>query len=158
MRMWIRNGLIYLDFRYRERRLRPTTGLAATQENIKLAKDWIGAIRRDIKLGIFRLENHFPDYRPSNHRAVKHDETFTKIATEWLDSHKQTWAEWIYRKFKADLGTRVFPKIGSRNVKELTGKDLRLLREAILAEGRIDGGEKLSNRSVNRIMQPVKAI
>ena len=158
MRIWIRNGLIYLDFRYRDRRLRPSTGMAATEENIKLAKDWVAAIRREIKLGVFRLENHFPDYRPSHEKAIERDERFIKIANEWLESHKQTWAEWTYLKFKADLETRVFPKIGSRHVKEITGKDLRLLREAIVAEGRIIGSDKLSNRSVNRIMQPVKAI
>jgi integrase len=109
-------------------------------------------------LGTFRLENHFPDYRPSHQRAIRREETFTRAATEWLESHKQSWAEWTYRKFKADLESRIFPKIGNRNVKEITGKDLRLLREAILAEGRVIGGEKLANRSVNRIMQPVKAI
>ncbi len=158
MRVWVRNGLIYLDFRYHDQRLRPTTKMAATRENIKLAEDWIAAIRREIKLGTFRLENHFPDYRPSHQKAIERDHTFIKIASEWLQSHKQGWAEWTYRKFKADLESRVFPKIGSRNFKEITGKDLRLLREAILGEGRKDSDEKLSNRSVNRIVQPVKAI
>lgn len=130
----------------------------ATAVNVKMAEDWNAAIRREIKLDTFRFENHFPNFRPSHQRAVHVDEMFLKVANEWLESHKQTWAEWTYRKYKADLYARVFPKIGGRNVSELTARDLRLLREAILAEGRFVGGEKLTNRSVNRIMQPVKAV
>jgi hypothetical protein len=70
---------------------------------------------------------------------------------------QQSWAGWTYNKFKADLEGRIIPKIGSGRINEITAKELRLLRESIQAEGKRKGG-KLSNRSVNRIMQPVKAI
>ncbi len=62
----IRRGFIYLDFRYRGRRLRPSTQLAVTPENIKFAEDWAATIRREIHLGIFKLDNHFPHYRFSH--------------------------------------------------------------------------------------------
>ncbi len=150
----VRGGIIYLDFRYKGRRLRPSTGLEVTPENIRLAEDWDASIRREIHLGIFRLDNHFPHYRFSHREGSGN---FAEASKAWLESHKQTWAEWTYRKFKADLDVRVVPKMGQRKVREITAKDLRLLREAILGEGRQDGG-KLANRSVNRIMQPVKAI
>jgi integrase len=155
MPLWIRGGKIYLDFRHKSRRLRPSTGLAATEENIKLAEQWDGAIQREVTLGTFRLENHFPNYRP--HRTSPNDGTFESVASLWLESHKQSWAEWTYRKFKSDLEARITPKIGRRQVRDITARDLRLLREALLAEGKKDGS-KLSNRSVNRLMQPVKAV
>jgi len=151
----IRDGIIYLDFRHKGRRLRPSTRLEDTPPNVKLAEDWMGAIRREIQFGTFRLENHFPYYRPKLSREG--DDTFTHASRSWLESHKQTWAEWTYRKFKSNLEGRVIPKIGQRKLGDITAKDLRLLREAILAEGQRRGG-KLTNRSVNRIMQPVKAM
>jgi integrase len=112
-------------------------------------------IHFQISLGTFRIQNHFPHYRHND--PLKKEGTFTEAATAWLESHKQSWAEWTYNKFKGDLEGRIIPKIGSRRINEITAKDLRLVRESIQAEGKRKGG-KLSNRSVNRIMQPVKAI
>lgn len=155
MPLWIRDK-IYLDFRFKGRRLRPSTGMAPTEANIKIAEGWDAAIQHEIRIGTFRLENHFPYFRPTRSHN-QGDGTFQISAESWLASHKQSWAEWTYRKFKSDLEGRVFPKIGRMKVADMTAKDLRLLRESILAEGKIGGG-KLSNRSVNRIMQPVKAI
>jgi hypothetical protein len=151
----IRKGIIHLDFRFKGKRYRITTGLAATPQNRKLAERWTAEIDFQISLGTFRLQNHFPHYR--HNEPVKKQGTFGEAATQWLESHKQSWAEWTYIKFKADLDGRVIPKIGSRRIDEITPKDLRLLREGILEEGKREGG-KLSNRSVNRIMQPVKAL
>lgn len=153
----IRGGIIYLDFRFHGKRLRPTTGLEATLQNKEFARDWLAAIKHEIRIGSFRLENHFPHYRPAYQRKDR-EETFASVARAWLESHKQSWAEWTYRKFKADLEARVIPKIGNRPLNDVTAKELRLLRESILADGRKRNDGKLSNRSVNHIMQPVKAI
>src|SRR5690349_10114340 len=117
----IRGGTIYLDFRYRGQRLRPSTDLPATPENIKFAEDWAAAIRREISLGIFRLDNHFPHYRFGHREGGG---SFAEVANSWLESHKQSWAEWTYRKFKADLDLRVIPKMGQRKFREITAKDL----------------------------------
>jgi integrase len=155
MSLWIRDR-IYLDFRFKGRRLRPSTGMEPTEANVKLAEQWDAAIAHEIRIGTFRLENHFPYYRPSSQHK-EGDGTFKTAALSWLEAHKESWAEWTYRKFKSDLEARVFPKIGRLRVPDVTGKDIRLLREAILAEGKLDGG-RLTNRSVNRILQPVKAI
>jgi integrase len=156
MPRYIRDGIIYMDFRFKDQRHRPSTGMEATERNIKLADQWDSAIHREITLGTFRIDNHFPHYRPAGYHRIDGD-TFKAAATAWLDSHKNSWAPWTYRKFKTDLESRAFPKIGNMKIADLTGKDLRLLRESIIGEGKLDGG-KLSNRSVNRIMQPIKAI
>jgi len=153
----VRGGIIHLDFRFRGKRLRPTTGLEAIPQNEKFARDWLAAIKHEIRIGTFHLENHFPHYRPAYQRRDK-EETFASVARAWLESHKQSWAEWTYRKFKAALEARVLPKIGNRPLNDVTPKELRLLRESILADGRKRNDGKLTNRSVNRIMQPVKAI
>ena len=155
MSIRIRNRIIHLDFRHKGRRLRPTTGMEATAANLKLSEEWMASIRREIRLGTFRMENHFPHYRPS-YDAIKQT-TFAHVSRAWLESHRQSWAEWTYRKFKSNLESRIIPKIGRRNFTEITPKDLRLLREAIMAEGKRKSGD-LANRSINRIMQPVKAM
>lgn len=151
----IRKGIIHLDFRFQGKRWRITTGMAASPHNRRLAEQWIAEIEFQISLGTFRLQDHFPHYR--HNQPVAKQDTFAEAAAEWLESHKQSWAEWTHRKFEDDLDGRIIPKIGNRPIDEITPKELRLLRESIMAAGKIKGG-KLTNRSVNRMMQPVKAI
>jgi integrase len=100
-------------------------------------------------------EESFPSLPPQ--WAGKERRDFAAAASEWLECHKQSWAEWTYTKFKQSLDGRIIPKIGNKRIDEITAKDLRLLREAIIAEGKIGGG-RLANRSVNWIIQPVKAM
>ena len=88
----VRRGIIHLDFRYKGKRFRITTGLAATPQNRKLAEGWISEIQFQISLGSFRFQNHFPHYR--HNEPVKKQGTFTEAATQWLESHKESWAEW----------------------------------------------------------------
>lgn len=149
----VRGGFYYHDFRWRRKRYRITTKLPATAANEKFAKDWDAAIRREIALGTFRLENHFPEL----FKAAVATGTFKERAEAWLTSHKNEWGEWTYRKHRDRLRARIFPKIGARALAEIKPVDLRLLREEIIAEGKIAGG-KLSNRTVNRIMTPAAAI
>jgi|RhiMetdeSRZDD1v2_1073273.scaffolds.fasta_scaffold451042_1 integrase len=151
----VRSGTIHLDFRYKGQRLRPTTGLAVSPQNLKLAERWLAEIQFQVSLGTFRVQNHFPHYRHNG--PAKKEGRFATAASEWLEGHKQSWAEWTYTKFKQSLDGRIIPKIGNKRIDEITAKDLRVLREAIIAEGKIKGG-KLANRSVNRIIQPVKAM
>jgi hypothetical protein len=96
----IRKGIIHLDFRFQGKRWRITTGLAANPHNRRLAERWIAEIEFQISLGTFRLQDHFPHYH--HNQPVTKQGTFAEAAVEWLASHKQSWAEWTYRKFEDD--------------------------------------------------------
>ena len=149
-----RDGFFHIDFRWRGKRYRVSTGIPASTENEPFVKDWNAAIRREIAIGTFRIEAHFPKLVREN----KERRTFKDDAEAWLSSHKNSWAEWTYRKFKNNLESRIFRKtFSTRITRELKPKDLRMLREELIEEGRRDG-KKLSNRSVNKLMQPVKAV
>src|SRR5713226_4384822 len=150
-----RGDILWLDFYFRDKRYRQSTGLNDSRQNRRLAEDWDATIRREIALGIFQPSNHFPDL--VDDKRADRPKTFREVAEEWLSSHQRSWAEWTYRKFKGNLESRVFSKIGDLPISEITPKQLRQVREQIIAEGKLDGS-KLTNRSVNRIMQPVTAI
>jgi integrase len=150
-----RDGFYHIDFRWRERRYRVSTGLEDTPENEQFVADWDAAIRREIALGTFRLENHFPKLAA----PVLAEGTFRQKAEAWLKAHQHSWAEWTYRKFKSNLEARIFTKGFARlKIEEIKPGDLRLLQSELIEEGRQDGKGRLSNRAVNKLMQPVKAM
>lgn len=97
---------------------------------------------------------------PSFEKAIKPVGTrsFKDAGTTWLESHKGTWAEWTYRKFRDDLQKRIYPELGSVLVPEITPLMLRQFRQKLIERPRQNGRGRLSNRTINRIMQPVKAI
>ncbi len=162
------DGFLHLDFRYKERRYRPSTKLIPTEQNRKFCDDWDATIRREIAIGTFDMAKHFPSYAKAAPGAVV---TFKDDADAWLAAHKSTWARLTYQKFEHDLQVRVYPakipiEAGSKETrafgewitKELRPKDLRALREALAADGRLDGEGKVSNQTINKFIQPVKAV
>jgi integrase len=151
-----RSGILYLDFRFQGARYKISTGLIDTPENKQLVGDWDATIRREIHLGVFEIAKHFPHSPRALNRKSDY-KTFADFALGWLASHKESWAEWTYRKFKSDLENRILPRIGNTQILEITPMRLRQLRGEIQAQGKLDGS-RFSNRTVNRIMQPVKAV
>ena len=133
-----RDGFYHLDFRWRERRYRLSTSVPDSAANEQFIKDWDATIRREIGLGTFRLENHFP-LVGAQYPAP---DTFKQRAEAWLAAHKNSWAEWTYRKFKNNLEARVFTKSFVRlPVAEIKPADLRLLQSEIIEEGQLGGGK-----------------
>lgn len=148
-----RDGFYHIDFRWRGKRYRLSTAIPDTQENENFVKDWNATIRREIGMGTFQIEAHFPKLAA----AKPAPGTFKDAAEAWLKAHKSAWAEWTYRKHRDNLQSRVYPKIGNLPKMGIKPVQLRQLRSDIIEEGKRIGG-KLSNRSVNRIMTPVLAI
>ncbi|HUK40062.1 MAG TPA: DUF3596 domain-containing protein [Candidatus Acidoferrales bacterium] len=151
-----RHGLLFLDFYYRGIRCRESTGLQDTPKNRKLALDWDATVRREIQIGIFQYNVHFP-HSKKNSFFYSSKRTLAAFAQSWLDSHKGSWADWTYRKFRDDLEKRIIPRIGNLPLTEILPLHFRQLREDIIAQGKKDGTQ-FSNRTVNRILQPLKAI
>jgi integrase len=149
-----RDGFWHIDFKWRKR-YRVSTGIPDRDENEKFVRDWDATIRREIALGTFQLKNHFPKLEPI---VPDNEKTVRESCEDWLKAHKNSWAEWTWRKHRDNLAARIYPKIGDKLTREVKPVDLRLLREAIIAEGKIRGEGKLSNRRVNRIMLPVTAM
>ena len=57
----VRNGLLYLDFRYKGRRCREYTKLADTVAHRKRLEKVGTRIEAEITLGTFVYRNYFPD-------------------------------------------------------------------------------------------------
>ena len=151
-----RHAILFLDFHYKGIRCRESTGLKDTPKNTKLAEDWDATIRREIRLGVFQYNIHFPHSKKNNF-FYSSKKIFGDFAKSWLASHKGSWEDWTYRKFRDDLEKRIIPRIGTVPLTEILPLHLRQLREDIIAQRKRDGTQ-FSNRTVNRILQPVKAV
>lgn len=165
-----RDGYLHLDFRFEEQRYRVSTKLLDTPENVKFCKNWDATIRHEIATRTFSLKKHFPGLVAAE--AAASERTFKQDAEAWLAAHRSTWAELTYRKFRNDLNARVYGAVikeegqaawvfGERPTRGLKPRDLRMLREAIAAEGRRklvgpDAKKPLANQTINKYMQPVK--
>lgn len=149
-----RDGFWHIDFKFRKR-YRVSTGIPDRDENEKFVRDWEATIRREIALGIFQLKNHFPALGPI---IPGEEKTVKDSCEEYLKAHKNSWAEWTWRKHRDNLNSRIYPKIGGKLMREVRPMDLRLLREAIIEDGKVRGEGALSNRRVNRIMLPLLAM
>src|SRR5262245_42305023 len=101
-----RNGILFLDFRW-GKRYRISTGLKDTEANRKFCDDWDAAIRREMLLGTFKIENHFPNLGRKRETENPTPETFRQVAELWLEAHKESWGEWTYRKHKNRLEARI---------------------------------------------------
>src|SRR5713226_6920693 len=101
-----RHGLLFLDFYYRGIRCRESTGLQDTPKNRKLALDWDATVRREIQIGVFQYNIQFP-HSKKNSFFYSSKKNFADCAQSWLDSHKGSWADWTYRKFRDDLEKRI---------------------------------------------------
>ena len=136
MPVWSKRNILYIDFRYKGVRFRQSTELTDTPKNRKVAEDWDRAVHHEIRLGTFNLLRHFP-YSKRGPRP-KGTRTFFDAAKTWLESHKGTWAEWTYRKFKDDLEKRILPELGSVPITDITPLSLRQFREKLIERKRAD--------------------
>lgn len=110
MPVWSKREFLYLDFRFKSVRFRQSTELRDTQKNKKVVQEWDAAILHEIRLGTFDLARHFP--RSGRVLKPPRNRTFAGAAKTWLDSHRGTWAELTYRKFRDDLERRILPELG----------------------------------------------
>ncbi len=80
---------------------------------------------------------------PREHkRAVKEEQakeiiTFEKVARDWLATN-QKWSEDHAERVKKSLEDNVFPAIGTRNIAELSTRDLLLPIKAVETSGRLE--------------------
>ncbi|ECG1333843.1 integrase [Salmonella enterica subsp. indica] len=89
---------------------------------------------------------------PREHkRAVKEEQakeiiTFEKVARDWLATN-QKWSEDHSERVKKSLEDNVFPAIGTRNIAELSTRDLLLPIKAVEMSGRLEVAARLQQRT-----------
>ena len=89
---------------------------------------------------------------PREHkRAVKEEQakeiiTFEKVAREWLVTN-QKWSEDHANRVKKSLEDNIFPAIGTRNIAELSTRDLLIPIKAVETSGRLEVASRLQQRT-----------
>lgn len=72
--------------------------------------------------------------------------TFEKVARDWLATN-QKWSEDHAERVKKSLEDNVFPAIGTRNIAELSTRDLLLPIKAVETSGRLEVASRLQQRT-----------
>lgn len=153
---------------WRGERCYPTLALRPTAANIKHAARLRESILREIDLGTFRMEEHFPEYRAKSQSAAQIDDSSDESCT--FERWSKIWAGLAARElehstlsiYKRHLSTywgETFNELRPRQIKHRAV----LERLAELSSDRID--EKtgkvrkgLSRKTQNNILIPLRAV
>tara|TARA_R110001592_G_scaffold8535_1_gene46576 strand:+ start:178 stop:1485 length:1308 start_codon:yes stop_codon:yes gene_type:complete len=73
------------------------------------------------------------------------DQTFERVARQWLDAHKADWVPMHAHTIQRRLELHLFPLLGSRPISELTPRDLYRPLLAVEAKGSFDLANRLRN-------------
>lgn len=121
------NG-IQIDFRFREKRLRPSLDLPPTPPNLKYARRLRAEIIEKIRHGTFDYAAYFPEAKNSR-GLTRQPSTFREVAKLWLASLPDI-AHSTRVSYERSLEAVWFPAFGDKDVKQIRYSDV----QAVLAE------------------------
>ena len=109
------------DFKFLDKRYSMSFGIYP-DVSLKDARDIREKALQNIKKGINPIES-----KKSNFQI---DNTFKHIAEKWLLNMKDGWSESNFKKIKSNFENNAFPFIGSKDIKQITRRDiLKLIEE-----------------------------
>lgn len=170
-----RNGLLYLDFRYKGQRCREYTKLADTVAHRKrLAK--VGShIEAEIVLGTFVYRNYFPDSKRADIfeeydqkvKAARKSEageevedsppTLAEFAQIWLSEKQVEWRDSHYKAVVRTLQAYAIPTFGKKKLNDITKAEILQFR-ATLAKDPLRKSSTLKASTVNKAITPFRMI
>lgn len=175
------SGLLFFDFRFAGERCREQTALSDTAANRRKLDKVLTAIDSDIAAGTFDYRRYFPN----SHNAAKFDtvasfpaaqpaaETpianpgtatpsatplFRDFAEIWFAEKEVEWRRSHKTGIRNDLDGLLIPRFGDKEVGRIAKSDILAYR-AELAKVPARGKETmLSNRRINKILNPLRMI
>ncbi len=174
-------GALIIDFYFRGQRCREQTSLTDTPANRKRIQKLIDKLEEEVSLGTFDYQRFFPNSKNAAKfaegaeppvakgtiaAAVSAIGDVAKAATPLLKDFADVWyaekePEW--RKshrivIRSDLDKQLIPRFGEMEVSRITKADILAFR-AELAKVQARGKETvLSNRRINKILNPLRQI
>lgn len=171
-------GLIFLDFYYQGQRCREQTALKDTVTNRKRVQKVLDRIEEEISLGTFTYRQFFPgsknaekfDAQPDTAppfqqgpiaaamQVAPNTPLFREFAETWYAEKSVEWRISYKESIRADLYRQLIPRFGDKAVGEITKADVLSFR-ADLAKVQARGkGNLLSNRRINKILNPLRQV
>jgi len=155
-------GHLFLDFRYRGIRCREQTALSDTAANRKRLQTVLDRIEAEITLGTFEYGRYFPDSTMRTRLAgVRPDEPgcdllFQDFVAAWLARKAPEWRRSHITAVNYMVEHYLLPVFGRRPVRAITKTDILDFRAEILKRPGVGGRDKLSPRTVNHILAPLR--
>lgn len=163
----VRDGRLYMDFRYRSVRCREQTQLTDTAANRKLLNKVMGQLEREIKSGVFDYAKHFPNSPKAEHfrqvdllekqNAVGGSMLFEVFSALWFEEKRHEWRDSHIETIEGILGGHLVPAFQGRPIGAISKTDIMSLRMALCAPDS-ETGRSLSASRVNHIMTALRMI
>lgn len=175
------NGMLFLDFRYRDVRCREQTALTDTAANRKRLQKVLDRIEADIAAGIFEYRRFFPGSKnaakfdavqagavggaatagaavPATAPAVPSTPLFKDFAKTWFQEKEVEWRRSYKTTVLAGLDGHLIPRFGEKEVGQITKADVLAYR-AELGKATAKGKTTtLSPARINKMLNPLRQI
>lgn len=155
-------GKLFIDFRYQGQRCREQTLLDNSPANRRRLEQLLEKIEQDISVGTFDYASTFPN-SPRAKKFARDSEQLngapllSEFVEEWWQENAFRWKRSGIKNMRSTLDKHLLPMFGSMAVSQVSKGDILKFR-AGLAELPGRSGNKLSNKRINNIMQPLKSI
>lgn len=169
----VRNGLLFIDFRFNGQRCREYTKLADTSSNRKRVAQLVNVIEQEISLGTFKYTAHFPGSKMAGKLSVSIEQQpnqiaitskatttagFSTFAEDWYRVTKISWRTSHAATVRSTLDRHLLPHFGERDFSTITKSDVLEFRaELSMLKGR-GKNVGLSPKTINRVIQVLSQI
>lgn len=162
-----RNGVLYLDFRFKNQRCREVTRLPDTPANRKKCTAFLQRIDAEITLGSFDYAAYFPEggkielFRNLAKRTASAKSgipTFGEFSRIWFAERQPEWRASYQTSIEAALNIYLRPTFGSKACDLIMKADILGFRAKLIAESGDSERQPLSPSRINQVMMVLRSI
>ena len=162
-----RNGILQLDFRFKGKRCRESTGLRDEPAHRKRCTMAMRRIEAEIAIGTFDYGAYFPnspkaDYFRQLARRVSSAKsgipTFGEFSRIWFAERKPEWRPSYQTAIEAALNIYLRPTFGSKECDLIMKADILGFRGKLIAECSDGERQPLSPSRINQVMMVLRSI
>jgi len=161
------SDMLFVDFRYMNKRCRETTNLIDTPANRKKLEKVIEKMEAEITLGIFSYAKYFPKSDKCDEMMALSDRkdclqsdvlSFKEFALLWFSEKEIEWRDTYKRKIKEIIDMYLLPKFGTKPIHIIKKTDVLAFRSSLAKVTYGKANKHLSAARINSIMVPLGMI
>lgn len=168
------SGLLFLDFKFQQKRLREQTALPDTPANRKRLQKALERIEGEIATGVFDYQKTFGKPLPTDSNAVFEPAAPVAVtagpqrpmgtpllrvfAQQWFAEVEVTWRKSYRVTQQGALDKYILPFFGDKEVGQITKADVLAFRATLAKVTTRNSQKTLSNRRINAVMKPLRQI
>lgn len=163
----VRDGKLYLDFRFKGVRCREQTRLLDNPHNRKRLKSLLEMIEAEIKLGKFDYARYFPDspkvekfaelIRLEKFKRIGNRMLFGVFAEIWFAEKQVEWRQTQIDNVRGILDKHLLPAWQDSELHEIEKDDIMDFRRKLTEKSPVTN-KQLSPSRINHILSPLKMI